>query len=183
MRKVLLLLSALFIMNTVNAQTEHLKFMGIPLCGNYKQFESNLKMKGVKYEKAATKETNVKGCRFYKGEFSGENAEIIVYYDEETNNVYRAKALISNYSKEQIKNKIEDFKSRLLYKYISAELTEGEQDGYKAYSFRIKDIESKYAIGYIDLYIVDSGFKTYLHIDYKDLDSYLPVYMKRNSDL
>lgn len=182
MRKVLLLLSALFIMNTVNAQTEHLKFMGIPLCGNYKQFESNLKMKGVKYDKAATKEANVKGCRFYNGEFSGENAEIIVYYDKETNSVYRAKALISNYSTEII-NKLEDFKSRLLNKYISAELTEGEQDGYKAYSFRILDKEFKNAIGYISLFIGESGFKTYLHIDYNDIDSYLPVYMKRNSDL
>ena len=72
---------------------EHMKFMGIPLNETINQFQTKLSAKGVTVDVAANKTIGV-GCRTFKGFFSGKDAQIFVYYDENTKVVYRAKAVV-----------------------------------------------------------------------------------------
>ena len=61
------------------AQTEHMKFMGIPLNGTISSFQSKLLSKGIKYDEVLSRHLGV-GCRCFNGNFSGEKANIYVYY-------------------------------------------------------------------------------------------------------
>ena len=84
----------------IQAQTEHLKFMGIPLTGSITAFQEKLKAKGIEYDAEGSRQIKV-GCRCFKGSFSGEKANFYVYYNEKTKIVYRAKAVITCLSKEK----------------------------------------------------------------------------------
>ena len=86
----------------IQAQTEHLKFMGIPLDGSITAFQNKLQAKGIKYDAEGSRLLKV-GCRCFKGTFSGEEADFYVYYNERTKIVYRAKAVIKCLSKKMQK--------------------------------------------------------------------------------
>ena len=58
---------------TVSAQTEHLKFMGIPITGTPIQMGEKLKAKGFIF-----KEKLDEDFRVYKGKFAGSNVEVSV---------------------------------------------------------------------------------------------------------
>ena len=82
----LLLVITLFVSVGAMAQTEHLKFMGIPLNGTITQFQNKLKAKGVDVNPSLNKFIPT-GGRAFKGVFSGNDATIFVYYDEKTKKV------------------------------------------------------------------------------------------------
>lgn len=163
-KHLLLILSVLFISVSLSAQSsssQHLKFMGIPINGSITNFQNKLIAKGFKYDQAISKA--VEGStRFYNGQFAGETAQLLVYYDRDQKFVYRVKAVIQRNSENQIISMMNMYRNQLIEKYnTSAE--EGQFEGNESYYIPVKN-------GWIDLYylqdVYDIGYS--LHIDYWD---------------
>lgn len=148
----------------VMAQTQHMKFMGIPLNGTISAFHQKLVAKGCKPNVEYNKTSPV-GCRVFIGTFFGEKAEVYVYYNAKTKVVYRAKACILRSSEDDIIREYNEVKSALEEKYPDAYMVKDEYNGYESMHFCT-------AQGEIDLYV--SKYDGYsenpysLHIDYID---------------
>lgn len=170
MKKYLfIIVMCLFAFNAM-AQVEHMKFMGIPLDGTIDTFQKKLEAKGVKYDKQTSSIIPV-GCRVFSGRFASEDATIFVYYDERTKVVYRAKAVLSFYSRDIVKTKYSNFKYQLEQKYPQADITEDKYENEDSSDFHIP------FLGSIDLY-QSTNYSNYnnpysLHIDYYDLINYV----------
>lgn len=73
MKKILLVL-ALFVAMAANAQTEHLKFKGVPIDGTLSQYTQRMKEKGF------TNLGTENGMSLLKGDFAGfKNCHVLVY--------------------------------------------------------------------------------------------------------
>lgn len=147
----------------VMAQTQHLKFMGIPLNGTISAFHQKLVAKGCKPYVEYNKTAPV-GSRVFIGTFFGEKADIHVYYNAKTKVVYRAKACIERSSEDMVIQKYNEVKSALEEKYPNAYMDKDEQEGKESIGFYTDQ-------GWIDLYVSKSvvSAETYtLHIDYYD---------------
>ena len=164
MKRLLLLFVALVLTLGVMAQTQHMKFMGIPLNGTISAFHQKLVAKGCKPNVEYNKTSPV-GGRTFIGTFFGEKANIYVYYNAKTKVVYRAKALILRSSEDMIIQKYDEVKSALEEKYPNAYMSKDEHYGYESMHFYTDQ-------GRIDLYV--SKYDGYsenpysLHIDYID---------------
>ncbi|MFA4046769.1 hypothetical protein HPS54_11865 [Prevotella sp. PCHR] len=147
---------------------EHIKFMGIPMGGTITAFQNKLQAKGLKVSVESARMPA--GQRGYKGTFSGEQAEILIWFNPRTKIVYRGKAMINRYGKEFILGVLSEMESKLDLKYPDAEkYTDTFKDDY---SHELRSVAYKLPTGRIDLFItgesyIDSG-KFYLHIDYHD---------------
>lgn len=169
MKKLMISLVALLLALTSYAQTGHLKFMGIPLNGSIASFQAKLQAKGVRYDAEGSRHLPV-GTRAFKGTFSGEKADIYVYYNEKTKVVYRAKAVMTCANKSIGEQKYNSFKSMLKEKYGYGGVAVGEQDGHPNLLIRLADDEGM-SLGDVGMYM--SSPYSYmdevsLHIDYED---------------
>ena len=164
MKRFLSLFVMLVLTLGVMAQTQHMKFMGIPLNGTISAFHQKLVAKGCKPDVEYNKTAPV-GARLFTGTFFGENARIYVYYNAKTKVVYRAKACIERSSEDGIIQQYNEVKSALEEKYPAAYMDKGEHNGHESMQFYI-------AQGWIDLYVSkhDNVYPTQylLHIDYYD---------------
>jgi hypothetical protein len=145
------------------AQTQHMKFMGIPLDGTISAFHQKLVAKGCKHDVEISKVVGA-GSRIFTGTFFGEKADIHVYYNAKTKVVYRAKAVIRRSSEDDIIQKYNEVKSALKEKYPDAYVSKGEYEGNEGVRFYTD-------LGNIDLYVskdIVYADKYYLHIDYFD---------------
>lgn len=88
MKKYLTLI--LFVLMSITAAAQHMKFMGIPLNGTIAQFTTKLQSKGITI--SPTNKYSGAGCRYFSGSFFGKRAEFYVYYIPSSKLVYRAKA-------------------------------------------------------------------------------------------
>lgn len=171
MKKTLLLLMTCLMALTMQAQKEHLKFMGIPLNGTITTFQTKLQSKGIKYNAKMSAEIK-DPCRAFQGVFSGYDATIFVYYNEKTKVVYRAKAVIKYNDKETGESKFSDFKYKLKTKYANAYSYDGEQNDHPSLNMSVPDSKEERYIGTIDLYFTNPQYsfmdEVYLHIDYTD---------------
>lgn len=171
MKKMLLIMFSCLITLSMQAQKEHMKFMGIPLNGTITAFQSKLQAKGIKYD-AKTSAGIKDPCRAFRGVFSGHDADIFVYYNEKTKVVYRAKAVIKFRNKETGESKFSDFKYNLKTKYSNAYSYDGEQNGLPSVSLSVPDSKEERVIGTIDVYFTNAPYsfmdEVYLHIDYTD---------------
>ena len=91
-------LSILFVCFAIITNAQHLNFLGIPIDGNINDFQNKLASKGIKVNRAASKEAPV-GQRVFNGKFKGYNSDIIVFYSRKTKNVY--KVSVATYSNKQ----------------------------------------------------------------------------------
>lgn len=146
----------------------HLKFMGIELDGTINEFQEKLLKKGLTIDPDSKLLPN--GVRLYKGSFSGEEAQIVVFYNPQSKTVYRAKAIITRYGKDSIEQLISKFESKLDLKYgTDNKYTSGERDDkynkFYEYTYEVDN-------GSIGLMIVaGDGLRYreyYLHVDYHD---------------
>ena len=168
MRKILSLLVAIFIFQFANAQTEHLKFMGIEINGTINDFQTKLKAKNVTV--SPTSSSYPAGVRVFNGVFSGEDAEICVWYNTRTKEVYRAKAIIERHGKDRITQLLSNMIGKLDLKYGSDKReTELVKDDH------LQEFEqSQYTVGngIIGVFIVSTSYISqgtyYLHLDYYD---------------
>ena len=170
MKKELLLMITCLMAVTMQAQTEHLKFMGIPLNETINSFQSKLQKKDIKYDNVVNKKLNF-GCRGFVGTFSGENSQIFLYYTPKSKIVYRAKAVLECANGEKGEERLTDYKNLLSKKYPDGIGSSGEQDGHPTWSLSIFD-ENSNIIGFINLYITNPIYSFLdtvgLHIDYID---------------
>ena len=72
-------------MNVV-AQDGHIKFMGIELNGTVTDFQSKLQAKGLTLSSVSSESPS--GIRVFDGVFSGEDAQIVVWYNPRSKQVY-----------------------------------------------------------------------------------------------
>lgn len=171
MKRALLLIATTFCLLSLSAQTQHLKFMGIPLDGTINNFQAKLAQKGFTPDVATNRVIKEPVRSFQNGTFAGEDACIYVYYNAKTKIVYRAKAVIECNDKSHVKRLFSKFRDSIGDKYtLRSAFVTGEQDGYANGSYLIYNT-SDILVGRIDLYISDSNIYPYdpiLHIDYTD---------------
>ena len=154
------------------AQQEHLKFMGIELKGTITEFQTKLQAKGLTLSPDSKQYPS--GIRVYKGFFSGDNAEILVWYNPRSKEVYRAKAVIPRQGQDLIEQLKSSFEKKLDLKYG----TENKETNLVKDDYLHEFNQHSYFVGNgtIDLFIVSTGYTAqntfYLHIDYKDLVNY-----------
>lgn len=110
----------------LQAQTEHFKFMGIPLDGKISAFDRELKKKGFELDNYSGK--MLEGTYIYNGVFSGETAQVFVNFDSGTKNVYQATVIIKNYTRNSAIRKYEDFRDMLEKKYSQDEAVKFYRD-------------------------------------------------------
>lgn len=177
---------SLLSMTSVLAQTQdHMKFMGIPLNGSINQFQAKLAQKGVKVDVVVNKSIG-KGCRAFKGLFSGKDANIYVYYDETTKIVYRAKAVVEALNENLNDDNYNYFSTMLSAKYIDAVTKIGEEDTHESKSFFIlnNSSENPSLLGEIDVYCSNYyRIKYFVHIDYTDFGNSIKRESRNFDDL
>lgn len=124
MRKLFLLSLMLMFSFVLSAQTEHMKFAGIPLNGSIEQFQKKLVAKGFRLNTKMSKMLPV-GTRSFVGTFAGKKGNIAVYYDSETKNVYGAKVYYDGLTDDRAKEELDNLRSILSAKYGETSITDG----------------------------------------------------------
>jgi hypothetical protein len=158
-------------MNVV-AQDGHIKFMGIELNGTITDFQSKLQAKGLTLSSVSSESPS--GIRVFDGVFSGEDAQIVVWYNPRSKQVYRAKAVIERKGKDLIQQLQSKMETKLDLKYgTENKYTELVKDDHSHEFNQHSYLTDK---GTIDLFIVSDGYSShadfYLHVDYKDTVNY-----------
>ena len=169
MKKALsFLIASLFFLFASSQNTEHLKFMGIPMGISINQFQKQLTQKGLTYQN-----TLDDGTRIFEGVFAGHSdASIFISSDLTTNIVYRGKAVLTCYDITTAKLVYEDISTLLEKKYsdqgLVSPVVNDEESGLP---MRIVFLEN----GRIDIFmhkmnnITTSYMDCYLiYIDYHD---------------
>lgn len=173
MKKIISLLVVLTMTLGTMAQSQHLKFMGIPLNGTISAFHQKLVAKGYKPDVEYNKQSGP-GARSFKGTFFGREAFINVFYNPKTKIVYRAKAFLRYTSEEDMQSVYQELKVALGEKYSGALVSEGEGYGYEDMTYYVDE-------GRIDLFCskYDDSYPTYynVHVDYWD-----DINSKKNED-
>lgn len=178
-----LLIAFLLLFNFVcYAQTSHMKFMGIEMGRTIDQFHAVLVKKGAKVS-WMNKYAPV-GQRIFEGSFSGEQAQIVVWYNESTKLVYRAKAIVEREGTQTILSVLSQYEAKLDLKYGTeckeTDIFEDDHDN------ALKSVHYATENGTIDLFISGEHFDygTFkLHIDYHDKDSYSQKIVDEMDDL
>lgn len=131
MKKLALSFIACLISLTIQAQnTEHLKFMGIPIDGKLNKFKKELVNKGLRCNK-------FRDSYSFEGYFSGENAYIYPLVDGKTNNVYAVGVIIDCHAEDIARGKYLNFVRNLTEKYHAMSFDDlaklFKEDPYKFY--------------------------------------------------
>lgn len=130
-KKLLLLMFVSLVALVLPAQTEHMKFAGIPLTGTIDQFQKKLIAKGFRLNTKVSKVLPV-GTRSYTGTFAGKKGNIAVYYDSDTKNVYGAKVYYDGLSDDMAKGELNNLRSILSTKYGEDNITDGTDNSGRA---------------------------------------------------
>lgn len=130
-KKLLLLLFVSLFTLVISAQTEHMKFAGIPLTGTIDQFQKKLVAKDFRLNTTMNRMLPV-GTRSFIGTFAGKKGNIAVYYDSETKNVYAAKVYYDGLSDDMAKGEMNNLRSILSTKYGEDNITDGTDNSGRA---------------------------------------------------
>lgn len=130
-RKLLLLLLVSLFTLVLQAQTEHMKFAGIPLTGTIDQFQKKLVAKGFRLNSKVSKVLPV-GTRSYTGTFAGKKGNIAVYYDSDSKTVYGAKVFYDNLSEDLARSEMNNLRSILSTKYGEDNISDGSDNSGRA---------------------------------------------------
>ncbi len=146
----------------------HIKFMGIELGGTISEMQSHLEKKGLTID-PINKSLPV-GQRAYNGIFSGENAQIIIWYNPRTQLVYRGKAIIEKSGKDLVMQAMNNMEMKLDTKYgVDCKITGTFKDDH-LHEFNQVSYNTDY--GTIDLFITSTSYSShgnfFIHVDYKD---------------
>ena len=137
----------------VNAQEEHMTFMGIPIDGKIQDFQSEMKNKGFK------RDGEGQGCKYMKGYFDNKEARIFIFYDSNSKIVYSVSVQIPCGNESKALNHYNYFKDALHEKYI-----EYGNSIFRIYGDSIKSLLSQKPLkGYDEIEKKDalSGYNSY----------------------
>ena len=185
MKRISTLIIYLFVTMVAMSQNTHLTFMGIPLNGSIKAFQTKLIAKGCQLNKPLNKIIPV-GCRAFTGNFAGEEANIYVYYNEDTKTVYRAKAVMT-YDESLIEQKYNYFVNMLSTKYALEKMDKGEQDGHESFSIIVSNSDGMSYKGIIAVYVGKNDYSLLygqtIHVDYEDFENGIADETSKMDDL
>ena len=119
---------ACFFVLAMQAQTGHLKFMGIPLDGTIERFHQKMLVKGCRVNRDEFHMLLPPGSRAYTGTFTGKKANIIVFFNEDTKIVYGAKAFFDKLTEAASQEEYNRVKTLLQTKYPDVETVEESED-------------------------------------------------------
>ena len=125
MKRLLLFSIVCMLAIASSAQTEHVKFMGIPIDGTINQFQQKLQAKGIKYNQALSR-LSPNGSRVFDGKHEGDNACITVIYNVNTKIVYSVGVVYVYNTPEAALEKFKQIADSLNEKYVFDE--EGSDD-------------------------------------------------------
>ena len=150
-------------------QTEHLKFMDIPINGSINSFQKKLIKKGILPD--SQRNSGKAGIRSFKGDFYGYDADIIVFFDKYTQKVYMARAIINSEDSIVRNNIYTKFQKKLEKKYGNpfainkaynsptfAVMYQGMIDCYPKSLYFDDDFPAKYSV-FIDYMDIDNHKK------------------------
>lgn len=109
-------------------EEDHLKFMGIPLCGDISGFSRKL----VDRTNAVPSGFS-NGLYSFKGTFAGYNADIHVCFNNKSREVYQAYAVVDNNVKERAVDVFNEFKILLCKKYPDSYTKDSEAYGFDSF--------------------------------------------------
>lgn len=174
MKKSIILLIISIVALCIPMQAQHLKFMGIPLNGTITQFQSKLQAKGMKYNKSISQQLPA-GVRMFNGTFAGEKAEVFIYYEPGSKNVYKSKVVTGYPDANSCNTKYEELKSLLMSKYSDAESATDYENGHEAFCLRVYDKGNP--SGVICIYVSNNIYAypmdNEVNIEYVDYVNYL----------
>ena len=131
MKKIAFLILACFMSLTIQAQVEHIKFMGIPVDGTLKTFEKQLKKKGFIPDarfKVLPKEY-FPDSKIFKGAFSDDyNVTLVVKCDKETKIVNTVNVIIECNTETEMVRKYESYLSKYKEKYEGAKIVDFQSE-------------------------------------------------------
>lgn len=172
MKKVLLFFPLLLIASICYAQ--HLQFMEIPINGNVNTFQTKLTKKGLKV--SSRSKFSPIGVRNFDGYFTNKKANIIIFYNVKTKEVYKCRVVFDTVfeTMSEVQSEFNHYKDLLSQKYVG--LTSDMIDDQKEdNSFSIAVIqqpirEGSLMLGFIVLSIQESDYGSgyQLWIDYED---------------
>lgn len=167
MKRLLTILIVLGVSLYGYSQTEHAKFMGIPIDGTITQFQQKLKTKGINYNQAVSRNVP-NGARVFYGRHEGENARITVMYNVNTKIVYTVGVVFEYKTSNSAIEKFTEISTSLNNKYIYDD--EGSGNGRMRFLIPAQDFSR--AVGSVVVFCdYDYGtFNTYVqYSDYANL--------------
>lgn len=173
MKKLCFFLFYFVCIASLSAQSKHAKFLGIPLDGTISQFHQKMIKKGYKPNTELNRIFPV-GKRAYDGTFLGEDALIVIFYNEKTNIVYLGKAVYHRLKDDMAKKKLANMMDLLHKKYNEAEIFENTKNGLKSFYFEnFSDFDGRinlYLTYSDDIEIYPYGYS--LHVEYIDSENF-----------
>jgi hypothetical protein len=181
MKKFITLFFAFVMSMAAFAQSEHMKFMGIPLDGTISDFQSKLLAKGATLNSRLNAQYPF-GVVVFNGVFRGENANFFIYRGKESDIVYRAKVSITKKYEEKFEAKYDELKKYIRATYKGTEKID-ECCGHESYSVMV----GNGAIQLTTSEVVENKQRVYvIYIDYVDknnlYDCDVTLYYKIKSD-
>lgn len=131
MKKQLFFLILMLCTLSLQAQTEHMNFAGIPLTGTIDGFQKQLTAKGFHPQALLNKQLPA-GTRSFKGLFAGKDGKVVVYYDTKTKMVYAAKVYFDSMTFDRAKTELDGLKSLLGLKYGEDNIVDGTDESDQA---------------------------------------------------
>lgn len=173
MKKVFLLSCILLLTLVTHAQ--HLKFMGIPINGNIDVFQTKLAQKGIKVSEL--NKTAPVGVRVFKGYFTNEKANIVVFYNIKTKNVYKCRVAFDKVYEtiDNVRSDFDYYKEKLNQKYVglTSDMIDEHNDD-NSYSIMVIQPPVRVGatvLGVIGLEIRENDYDYSLWIDYTDIQN------------
>ena len=131
------------------AQTEHVRFLGIPLDGTIHQFQEELTTKGCSDGKVFL---ILEGMKAFKGSYAEHDALLMVFYDETIDVVYQAKAVITCQDEETSEAVFNEINEQLQTEHGTFLSTKSVQFGHDSYGYTIFSPE-RVVMGDVGLYV------------------------------
>lgn len=167
MKKSMIILIFSLMALVCQAQTEHMKFMGILLDGTITQFQNKLHAKGYSPNAKLNPHLEAGTRAFTGGTFIGKKADIAVYYDASTKIVHGAKALFEDYTESKAKDEIVYLKELLQKKYPDDVLLDDSKNDLPCFTI-ITDLGSVYVYARKNEDLSGYPYHFTVHIEYTD---------------
>lgn len=180
MRHILAFLLSLLVTSNLSAQTEHVKFLGIPLDGTIQQFQNELTDMGCSDGKVFLQ---LEGMKAFKGSYAGHDALLMVFYDKTIDVVYQAKAVISCQGVDNCESVFNEINEQLQTEYGTFLSTKSIQFEHDSYGYTILSPQ-RVVMGVVGLFVTKeenspNGYS--VQVQYTDTAN-LRVHERQQSD-